>query len=361
MSSSGQHVRDGAQVDVALTRSVAIVLPAYNESATVVGTIRAFHEALPGAMIVVVDNASSDDTAMLVMTALSEPGIDGLLLREPRRGKGHAVRRAFHAVAADVYLLADADQTYPADRATDMIAPVLEGAADMVVGDRLAAGRYARENRRRFHGAGNNLVRVLVNRVFHTSLGDIMSGYRAMSRDFVANYPIMVGGFEIEVDMTLHALDKRFRIIEIPIEYRDRPEGSFSKLNTVGDGRRVLSAIIQLVRHYRPLLFFGALSVLFAVLGIVAAIPVIIDWIEFRYIYHVPLAILATGLEIVAVMTAAVGLILDSVAHLDRMAYERHLLANRGRQSSPRNDVVRLARDVASDPGPSQPRDRAPG
>ena len=304
---------------------VAIILPAFNEQSTIVPTIRAFHEALPGAEIVVVDNNSSDETAALALEAFAMLGAEARLIKETRQGKGYAVRRAFTDVRADIYVLADADMTYPADRVRDLIRPIVADDADMVVGNRLAAGRYAEENKRPLHNMGNRLVLAMVNHLFHATLGDIMSGYRALSRSFVAHYPILVEGFEIETDMTLHALDKRFRVAEIPIEYSARPIGSVSKLRTFTDGRRVLSTILKVVRYYRPMLFFGVAALAFASAGLLAAIPVISDWINYQYIYHVPLAILSTGLEILASLSLAVGLILDSVVHLERLAYERDL------------------------------------
>jgi glycosyltransferase involved in cell wall biosynthesis len=310
---------------------IAVILPAYNEELTIRETILNFHEAVPEALIVVVDNNSRDRTVELATEAFSSIACATRLIREPRQGKGRALRRAFHEVDAGVYVVVDADMTYPADRVRDLIRPILDGDADMVVGDRLAEGRYARENRRRFHNVGNRLVLSIVNRVFGATLGDVMSGYRALSRTFVRNYPILVGGFEIEVDMTLHALDKQFRILELPIEYRDRPDGSVSKLGTFSDGRRVLYTIARVTRHYRPLLFFGLVALLFALAGLAAGIPVASDWIAFQYIYHVPLAILATGLELLAAGLLGIGLVLDSVVHLERMAYERDLLASRSR------------------------------
>jgi uncharacterized repeat protein (TIGR02543 family) len=222
--------------------------------------------------------------------------------------------------------IADADLTYPADRVRDLLAPVLEGRADMVVGDRHSAGHYAAENKRALHGIGNRLVRNLVNGLFNAELADIMSGYRVFNRRFVKNYPILVEGFEIETDMTLHALDKRYRIIEIPIEYKDRPKGSVSKLNTFSDGARVLFVIMQILRYYKPFVFFGWLSILFFLAGLAAAVPVIQDWIQYQYIRHVPLAILATGLEIVAALMFGVGLILDSIVYQKRLDNERQIL-----------------------------------
>ena len=307
---------------------VAVVLPAYNEELTIEKTICAFHAVLPSAAIWVVNNCSNDATESLARNTLLALDCPGGVLNESRKGKGHAVRRAFLEIDADIYVLADADMTYPAECAQDLMAPVIDGVADMVVGDRHSAGHYAAENKRALHGFGNRLVRSLVNRLFNAELSDIMSGYRVFSRCFVKGYPILVEGFEIETDMTLHALDKRFRIVEIPVEYRDRQEGSVSKLNTFRDGAKVLFVIMQILRYYKPLVFFGGMSLLSGLAGLCAAIPVVQDWIDFRYIYHVPLAILATGLEIVAVMALGIGMTLDSIVYQQRREYERHLLNN---------------------------------
>lgn len=306
--------------------SIAIVLPAYNEELTIAGTIEDFHGHLPNAAIWVVNNRSQDCTEKIATDAIARLGCLGGVINELKPGKGNAVRRAFLDIDADIYVLADADMTYPASNALALIEPVLSGKADMVVGDRHSAGHYASENKRALHGFGNRLVRDLVNKLFKANLADIMSGYRVFSRRFVKSYPILVEGFEIETDMTLHALDKRFRVMEIPVDYRDRPAGSVSKLNTLRDGARVLSTIGNILRYYRPLFFFGSLSFLFALLGLIAGIPVIEDWITDRYIHHVPLAILATGLEIVAISMVGVGLMLDSIVHHDKRNFERDLL-----------------------------------
>jgi glycosyltransferase involved in cell wall biosynthesis len=243
-----------------------------------------------------------------------------------RQGKGNAVRRAFLEIDADIYIIADADMTYPAGQALELMAPIMMGKADMVVGDRHSCGSYAAENKRALHGFGNRLVRDLVNKLFNANLADIMSGYRVFNRRFVKSYPILVEGFEIETDMTLHALDKRFRIVEIPIDYRDRPAGSFSKLNTLRDGAKVLNTIGNILRYYRPLVFFGGAAIFFVMLGLLAGAPVIYEWVSERNIRHVPLAILATGLQIVAIVFAAIGLILDSITHQDKRNFERELL-----------------------------------
>jgi glycosyltransferase involved in cell wall biosynthesis len=307
--------------------SVAVVLPAYNEELTIAGVISSFHEALPDAAIWVINNRSSDQTHAIANTLLKELGCKGGVIQEDAPGKGNAVRRAFLEIDADIFVMADADLTYPADEVLKLIKPVLENRADMVVGDRHSSGCYGAENKRSLHEFGNQLVRRLVNVLFRSRLVDIMSGYRVFSRRFVKNYPILVSGFEIETDMTLHALDKRFRIVEVPIQYKDRPEGSSSKLNTVRDGMKVLFTIGNILRHYRPGLFFGSTSLVVAISGLLMAMPVLNDWFVHQYIFHVPLAILATGVEIVAVLLGAIALILDSLAHQDRRNFEMRLLS----------------------------------
>ena len=304
----------------------AVILPAYNEEKTIIPAIEAFHQELPDAAVWVINNRSTDATERAAKETISRLGCRGGVIQEPRIGKGNAVRRAFLEINADIYILADADLTYPATKVHDLMMPVLNGRADMTVGDRHSTGHYAAENKRIFHGFGNRLVRFLVNWLFRANLLDILSGYRVFNRRFVKNYPILVEGFEIEIDMTLHALDKRFVILEIPVEYQNRPLGSVSKLNTFRDGVRILKAIINIFRYYRPLVFFGAAGVVCALGGLAAGIPVLQEWITERYIHRVPLALLATGLEIVAIVLAAIGLILDSITQQDRRKFERDLL-----------------------------------
>ncbi|PLC48157.1 glycosyl transferase [Pollutimonas subterranea] len=305
---------------------IAIVLPAYNEEQTIAATIEAFHAEMPDARIVVVDNNSRDATGRIAADTLERLGANGTVLHEPRQGKGNAVRRAFLDIEADVYVLADADLTYPAQRIHDLVRPILNGDADMVVGDRHSGGHYALENKRALHSFGNTLVQRLVNWLFGARLVDIMSGYRAFNRSFVKTYPILVEGFQIETDMTLHALHRRMRIVELPVEYRDRPVGSVSKLNTFSDGASVIFTIAQILRYYRPMVFFMALSMLFAVAGVVVAVPVFEEWFGSQYISHVPSAVLAAALETVAFLLLAVGVILDSITHHEKLKAELHYL-----------------------------------
>jgi glycosyltransferase involved in cell wall biosynthesis len=327
---------------------IAVIIPAYNEEQTIGLVIEDFHIQLPSAAIWVINNRSSDATEEIAKDTIARLGCRGAVINEKRPGKGNAVRRAFLDINADIYILVDADMTYPASQARELMAPVIAGEADMVVGDRHSTGQYAAENKRALHGFGNRLVRDLVNKLFHANLADIMSGYRVFTRRFVKSYPILVEGFEIETDMTLHALDKRFRIVEIPVYYRDRPAGSFSKLNTFRDGVRVLYTIGSILRYYRPLFFFGSAALLVALLGLIAGAPVVEEYVTKRYIHHVPLAILATGLEIVAIVLAAIGLVLDSIAHNDNRNFERDLLGRAFDNSITHHDIRNFERELLS-------------
>ncbi len=306
-------------------KDIAIILPAYNESSTVVETLLSFHAALPAARIYVIDNNSKDTTQALAKAVMAEHNIPGAVIFEGRQGKGNAVRRAFLEVDAEVYLMADADCTYPADQAAEMVWPILNNEADMVIGDRISQGDYARENTRPLHNLGNAMVQRLVNWVGNSDFSDIMTGYRALSRPFVRTYPLLVEGFQIETDISLFACQGRFRCLEIPIRYVDRPEGSESKLHTVRDGLRVLLTIFRIVRFYKPLAFFFSLSLLFAIAGLVAGIPVIWEFMETQYVSKVPTAILAVALEILAANLLSVGLSLDGLARQHEIDIERTL------------------------------------
>lgn len=306
--------------------SLALIIPAYNEALTIVEVIHRFHAALPQAEIVVVDNRSSDNTGGLARQTLAECGARGRVLMEFRPGKGNAVRRAFHDVIADVYIMIDADMTYHPEDLPAMLAPVLAGEADLVVGDRLSTGDYRKENKRPFHNLGNGLVKGLINWLFKVDLRDVMSGYRVMTRSFVEHTPILRAGFELETESTIFALDNRFRIVEVPIRYTDRPAGSFSKLNTFQDGARVLATIFRILRDYRPSVFFGTISVLLIVAGLLAGIFPIYDYIKFRYVYRVPMAILATGLMLLGMMFAGISLILTSINNYFRALFEMQMM-----------------------------------
>ena len=305
---------------------IAVLVPCYNEALTIAQVIRDFRAELPEAVIYVYDNNSSDDTARIAE-------LESTIVRfEPRQGKGNVVRSMFKDIDADVYVMVDGDATYPAKQARQLIEPILEGSADMVVGDRLSNNSYFKKNDRRFHSFGNRLVRSLINRIFRTKLKDIMSGYRAFSREFVKNFPVMSEGFEIETEMTLHALAKRFRITEIPIDYKNRPEGSHSKLNTISDGRKVINTIFSIYKNYRPLRFFTVISLVLLILGLWAGSGPIIDYIDERYVHRVPLAILATGLVLCSFISMAIGLILNTINHYHQQEYELQLIRYREAQ-----------------------------
>ncbi|WP_438479478.1 glycosyltransferase family 2 protein [Oleiharenicola lentus] len=306
---------------------VAIILPAYNEAFTIGATLQDFHRAMPEALLCVVDNNSKDATAQVAAeTCAKLPGCRFQVITEKRQGKAFAMRRAFTVIEADVYVMCDADSTYSAADLPALLNPVLADEADMTVGDRHSQGHYLRENKRPLHNFGNNLVRSLINRLFNAHLHDILSGYRVFSRSFVKSFPILTAGFELETEITLHALDKRFRILELPIAYQDRPAGTFSKLSTFRDGRKVLIALFSILRYNRPLFFFGSIAALFALLGLgIGSMPVI-EYYRTGLVLHIPSAILASGLMVSSFITWAIALVLDSVVRVHRHEAERQLM-----------------------------------
>jgi len=298
---------------------VAILIPCYNEELTVTKVVTDFKKELPNADIYVYDNNSKDKTALLAREA-------GAIVRpEPKQGKGNVVRSMFRDIEADVYVLVDGDDTYPAEEIHPMIKLIVDRQADMVIGDRLSNGTYSAENKRSFHGFGNRLIQSLVNGIFKSDIQDIMTGYRVFNRFFVKNFPILSQGFQIETEMTIHALNHRFKIKETPITYRDRPEGSFSKLNTFKDGYRVLSILSSLFKDTRPMLFFSLISMFFLLLSLLVGIPVIVEYFQTHYITLVPSAILASGLGILSVLFFVVALILDTMSYYNRLDFEYRL------------------------------------
>lgn len=305
---------------------VAIIIPAYNEEHTIVETLRSFHAVWPDGEFYVIDNASTDRTNELARKTYQELGCRGLILEEPRKGKAVAIRKAFLEVTADIYVMVDADLTYPADDLASLIQPVLEGKADMVCGNRHSSGAYQKENTRPMHVFGNHSVRVLINFFFKGNIQDVFTGYRVMSKRFVKNCPILSDGFELEVELSIHALDKGCRVIELPTAYRNRPEGSFSKLNTITDGILVLKTIFTIFVRYRPLLFFSLCSFIFAAAALATGSVPVIEFITTSKILHIPLAILATGLSIISMMSFAVAVILDGIAKGQRFNHALRLL-----------------------------------
>lgn len=295
------------------------MLPCYNEALTIKKVINDFQRELPQADIYVYDNNSTDDTYKI---ALNEGAI---VRKEPRQGKGNVIRQMFFDIEADYYLMVDGDDTYPAESCHELLKALEENRADMVIGDRLSNGTYFDENKRAFHDFGNNLVKNSINKLYKASVKDVMTGYRGFNRTFVKSLPVMSSGFQIETEFTIHALDKRFKIVEIPIDYRDRPEGSESKLDTFSDGIKVLMTIFKMCKDYKPLFFFTAWFILFFILGLLVGLPVIGEFIRTGFIQKIPSAILATGLMTFSMLLLVTGLILDTVVTADKKMYELNL------------------------------------
>ncbi len=295
---------------------IAVLVPCYNEEITIKKVITDFKKELPDAYIYVYDNNSKDKTAQIA----KENG--AIVKHEYRQGKGNVVRSMFRDIDADIYIMVDGDDTYPADEVHKLIEPIRNGEADMVIGDRLTNGTYQNENKRHFHEFGNNLVKNSINKLFKTNLKDIMTGYRVFNKMFVKTMPVMSPKFEIETEMSLHALDKKFIIKEIPIVYRDRPEGSNSKLNTVGDGIKVVKTIVKMFKDFKPRQFFWLIAFILAFIGLLIGLPVIIEFIKTSYITKVPSAILATGIMTLSIIIAQCGVILDTVVKQHREKYE---------------------------------------
>lgn len=295
---------------------IAVLIPCYNEEVTIHKVVSDFKRELPEADIYVYDNNSSDDTSKLAKDA-------GAIVRfEPRQGKGNVVRQMFRDIDADCYLMVDGDDTYPAESARELCEPILNGEADVTVGDRLSNGTYAEENKRAFHGFGNDLVRAMIKWIYGYSFDDVMTGYRAFSRPFVKTFPVMSEGFQIETEISIHAVDRRWRIKDVPIIYRDRPEGSISKLNTIGDGMKVMIAIASLFKNYRPLKFFSLAALVLAVIGLLLGIPVIVEFFETGLVPRLPTALLATAFMFLCGLSFATGLVLDNLAKTERKQWE---------------------------------------
>lgn len=295
---------------------VAVLIPCYNEAVTIAKVVDDFRRVLPQADIYVYDNNSTDGTAEIAR----ERG--AIVVREPRQGKGNVVRSMFRDIEADYYVMVDGDDTYPAEAAPELIAPLAAGEADMTVGDRLSNGTYGEENDRAFHGFGNDLVRWLIKRIYGFAFEDVMTGYRAFTRAFVKTMPVLSSGFQIETEISIHAVDKRWRIVDVPIAYRDRPEGSESKLSTFGDGARVLMAIGALFKDYRPMAFFSWVSLVFIVLGLAVGVPVVLEFFATGLVPRLPSTVLATALVFCGVLALTAGAILDTVAKADRRQWE---------------------------------------
>jgi glycosyltransferase involved in cell wall biosynthesis len=298
---------------------VAVIIPCFNEERTVGKVVNDFRRELPDAAIYVGDNNSTDGTARIAEQA------GATVIPVYRQGKGAVARALFREVDADFYVMVDGDDTYPAESVHKLLEPVRAGRADMAVGDRLVGGSYRRQNRRRFHSFGNALVTRSINLLFRCRLHDIMSGYRVCSRWFVRNLTIPSDGFELETGMTLHALEKRFTVAEIPVEYRDRPPDSFSKLRTFGDGFRVLREILWVYKDAKPLVFFTAMSALFLAVALAIGVPVVVEFMHTGLVLKFPRAILACGLAVISSLLLICGFILDTIVKLHHENYEIQL------------------------------------
>lgn len=295
---------------------IAVLVPCYNEELTVEKVIRDFNEYLPEAKVYVYDNNSTDKTYELAVKA------GAIVKKERRQGKGNVVRSMFRDIDADVYIMIDGDDTYPVEEIRKLIEPVVNGEADMVIGDRLSNGTYAAENKRGFHNFGNNLVRNLINRLFNGNINDIMTGYRVFNRTFVKTMPVMSEGFQIETELSIFSLVNRFKIVEIPIIYRDRPEGSVSKLNTFKDGFKVLVTLFNLYKNYKPLWFFTIFALFFGLLGLLSGIPVIVEFSLTGFVAKLPSAVLASSLVILSFLYFFLGLLLDYSANQSKKDFE---------------------------------------
>lgn len=298
-------------------RHIVVLIPCYNESQTIAKVVTDFKAVLPDADIYVYDNNSTDNTAEIASKA------EAIVRHEYRQGKGNVIRTMFRDIDADCYLMIDGDDTYPAENASEMCQLILDGKADMVIGDRLSS-TYFEENKRPFHNFGNDLVRKSINFLWHPKeeIKDVMTGYRAFSPMFVKTFPILSQGFEIETEMTIHALDKNLMVRSLPVQYRDRPEGSESKLNTYTDGLKVLLTIFNLYRDYKPMSFFGILAALLCLLSLILFIPVFIEYLYSGLVPRFPTLIVSAFFMTISLLSVVCGLILDTNATNSRKNFE---------------------------------------
>jgi len=294
-------------MDINNKAKIVILIPCLNEEITIGKVIHDFQDAIPEAKIIVFDNNSTDRTAAIARESGAE------VIPESRPGKGHVVASMFRKVDADYYVIVDGDDTYSAEHVRKLLEPVMKEQADMAVAVRLA--EYTATSFRPLHVFGNNLVRRLVNWIFKSNLSDIMSGYRAYSRELVQSIPILSSGFEVETEMTIRILDYGFRIKEVPLPYRERPEGSVSKLRTFHDGFRVLAEIARIAKAYKPFTFFGGIGLAFILAGGISGIWVILDYLEDEYVNKVPTAILATGFMLLGFGSMGIGILLNTISY----------------------------------------------
>lgn len=294
---------------------IAVLIPCYNEAKTIEKVVKDYKKALPEATIYVYDNNSKDGTDKIAKKA-------GAVVRyEYKQGKGNVVRSMFRQIKAECYLMIDGDDTYPAENAREMCDLILERKADMVIGDRLSS-TYFTENKRPFHNLGNRMVRFFINKLFNNNVKDIMTGYRAFSYEFVKGFPVLSKGFEIETEMTIHAVDKNYHLVEIPVNYKDRPEGSVSKLNTYKDGFKVLKTIATLFKEYKPAAFFNIFSILFLILAFGFGIPVVVEFYQTGLVPRFPTLIVASIFLIIALLLWITGVILQVIVKKHKQLYE---------------------------------------
>ncbi|MEE0111351.1 MAG: glycosyltransferase family 2 protein [Oscillospiraceae bacterium] len=297
---------------------IAILIPCYNEAATIEKVVTDMKNAVPEATVYVYDNNSTDGTAAIAARA------GAVVRREYAQGKGNVIRRMFREIDAECYLMTDGDDTYPAEYAAEMCRCVLEEQVDMVIGDRLSS-TYFTENKRPFHNLGNTLVRSAINLMFHTDIKDVMTGYRAFSYQFVKTFPVLSKGFEIETEMTIHTVDKNMLHKNVIIQYRDRPEGSESKLNTYSDGLKVLLTIARLFKNYRPLGFFSLLALVLVLLAAVFFVPVFLAFLETGVVDKFPTLIVCGFVAIAALISFFSGMVLDTIKQKNRQDFEMNL------------------------------------
>ena len=298
---------------------IAVLIPCYNEEKTIEKVIKGFTKELPKAKIYVYDNNSTDKTAKIAKKN------GAIVRREPLQGKGNVIRRMFREIDAECYLMVDGDNTYDPKAAKKLVDLVVKEKVDMAIGDRLSS-TYFKENKRPFHNFGNKIVRFLINKLFKSHIKDIMTGYRAFSYDFVKTFPVLSKGFEIETEMTIHALDKNFYVKEIPILYKDRESGSESKLNTYRDGFRVIKTILRLFKEYKPTIFFSFLSIVFFLISIGFAIPVFIEYFKTGLVPRFPTLIFAGFMLMISIILLAIGIILEVVVKKHRQLFELNYL-----------------------------------
>ena len=299
-------------------KKIAVLIPCYNEAKTIEKVVKDYKSVLPNSDIYVYDNNSNDKTDEIAKKA-------GAIVRyEYRQGKGNVIRTMFREIDADCYLMIDGDDTYPKENAKEMCNLVLDGKADMVIGDRLSS-TYFTENKRPFHNLGNKTVRFLINKLFKNNIKDIMTGYRAFSYEFVKSFPVLSKGFEIETEMTIHAVDKNFKLIEVPVTYRDRPEGSVSKLNTYSDGFKVLKTIATLFKEYKPAAFFNIISIICLIIALILGIPVVIEYFNTGLVPRFPTLIVSGTALLVALLLCITGIILQVIVKKHKQLYELYL------------------------------------